>query len=168
MSTTDFLAARGKQLAVGTGALATAVALGATLFAAAPAQATPGPPKPFGVVTTKKGLSERQYPSTDSAVRGYLRHRAHVGLVCKVRTQSVGGNSVWYLTTHAERGTWVAAKYVTNSGRVKYCKDIRHMRVQPKHPASLLPKHGASLLPKHAASSPPKHAAIAPPQHAVG
>ncbi|WP_414505439.1 SH3 domain-containing protein [Streptomyces sp. NEAU-L66] len=134
MSTTDILAARGKRLVVGTGALATVVALGATLLAAAPAQATPGPAKPFGVVTAKKGLSERQYPSTDSSVRGYLRHRAHVGLVCKVRTQSVGGNSVWYLT-RAERGTWVAAKYVTNSGQVKYCKDIHRTRVQTNHPA---------------------------------
>ncbi|GFE26284.1 SH3 domain-containing protein [Streptomyces libani] len=134
MSTTDILAARGKRLVAGTGALATAVALGATLLAAAPAQATPGPAKPFGVVTAKKGLSERQYPSTDSSVRGYLRHRAHVGLVCKVRTQSVGGNSVWYLT-RAERGTWVAAKYVTNSGQVKYCKDIHRTRVQTNHPA---------------------------------
>ncbi|MEU8785435.1 SH3 domain-containing protein [Streptomyces sp. NPDC048637] len=133
MSTTDLLVARGKQLAVGTGALATAVALGATLFAAAPAQATPGPAKPYGVVTTKAGLSERQYPSTDSSVRGYLRHRAHVGLVCKVRTQSVGGNSVWYLTREG-RGAWVAAKYVTNSGHVKYCKDIHRTRVQPNHP----------------------------------
>ncbi|WP_411133367.1 SH3 domain-containing protein [Streptomyces sp. C10] len=134
MSTTDILAARGKRLVAGTGALATAVALGATLFAATPAQATPGPAKPFGVVTAKKGLSERQYPSTDSSVRGYLRHRAHVGLVCKVRTQSVGGNSVWYLT-RAERGTWVAAKYVTNSGQVKYCKDVHRTRVQSNHPA---------------------------------
>ncbi|AWN25957.1 MULTISPECIES: hypothetical protein [unclassified Streptomyces] len=134
MSTTDILAARGKRLVAGTGALAAAVALGATLLAAAPAQATPGPVKPFGVVTAKKGLSERQYPSTDSSVRGYLRHRAHVGLVCKVRTQSVGGNSVWYLT-RAERGTWVAAKYVTNSGQVKYCKDVHRTRVQTNHPA---------------------------------
>ncbi|MGY5125223.1 SH3 domain-containing protein [Streptomyces nigrescens] len=134
MSTTDILAARGKRLAAGTGALATAVALGATLFAAAPAQATPGPAKPYGVVTAKTGLSERQYPSTDSSVRGYLRHRAHVGLVCKVRTQSVGGNSVWYLTRE-DRGAWVAAKYVTNSGRVKYCKDVHRTRVQANHPA---------------------------------
>ena len=134
MSTTDIIVARGRRLAAGTGVLATAVALGATLLAAAPAQATPGPPKPYGVVTAKAGLSERQYPSTDSSVRGYLRHRAHVGLVCKVRTQNVGGNSVWYLTRE-ERATWVSAKYVTNSGRVKYCKDVHRTRVQPKHTA---------------------------------
>ncbi|MEV5128330.1 SH3 domain-containing protein [Streptomyces decoyicus] len=133
MSTTETLVARGKQLAAGAGALATAVALGATLLAA-PAQAAPGPAKPFGVVTAKTGLSQRQYPSTDSSVRGHLHHRAQVGLVCKVRTQSVGGNTVWYLTRE-ERASWVAAKYVTNSGYVKYCKDVQRVRVQPNHAA---------------------------------
>ncbi|BDH11721.1 SH3 domain-containing protein [Streptomyces hygroscopicus] len=133
MSTTEILVARGKQLAAGAGALATAVALGATLLAA-PAQAAPGPAKPFGVVTAKTGLSQRQYPSTDSSVRGHLHHRAQVGLVCKVRTQSVGGNTVWYLTRE-ERASWVAAKYVTNSGYVKYCKDVQRNRLHPNHTA---------------------------------
>ncbi|MFG2830482.1 SH3 domain-containing protein [Streptomyces sp. NPDC048434] len=134
MSTTDLLVARGKQLAAGAGALTAAVALGATLLSAAPAQAAPAPNKPFGVVTAKAGLSQRQYPSTDSSVRGYLRHRSQVGLVCKVRTQSVRGNSVWYLTRN-ERPAWVSAKYVTNSGYVKYCKDVQHTRVQANTPA---------------------------------
>lgn len=137
MSTTESLvslAARGKQLAAGAGALTAALAVGATLFAA-PVQAAPGPLKPpYGIVTAKKGLSQRQYPSTDSSVRGYLRHRAQVGLVCKVRTQSVRGNSVWYLT-RGERPAWVAGKYVTNSGYVKYCKDVQHARVQPNNPS---------------------------------
>ncbi|MFI0906400.1 SH3 domain-containing protein [Streptomyces sioyaensis] len=133
MSTTETLVARGKELAAGAGALAAAVAVGATLFAA-PAQAAPGPLKPYGVVTAKAGLSQRQYPSTDSSVRGYLRHRAQVGLVCKVRTQNVRGNSVWYLT-RGERPAWVSAKYVANSGVVKYCKDVQHRRVQPSNPA---------------------------------
>ncbi|MEU5209121.1 SH3 domain-containing protein [Streptomyces sp. NPDC020742] len=134
MSTTEVLVARGRKFAAGAGALTAAVALGATLSLASPAQATPGPAdtmKPFGTVTAKRGLSARQYPSTDSSVKGYYRHRAQVGLVCKVRTQSVGGNSLWYLTRE-ERGTWVAAKYVTNSGVVKYCKDVQRGRlIQP-------------------------------------
>ncbi|MFI9355426.1 SH3 domain-containing protein [Streptomyces lydicus] len=135
MSTTEVLVARGRKLAAGAGALTAAVALGATLSIAAPAQATPGPTvgstaKPFGTVTTKMGLSARQYPSTDAAVKGYFRHHMQVGLVCKVRTQSVGGNSVWYLTRE-ERPSWVAAKYVTNNGYVKYCKDVQRNRVQP-------------------------------------
>lgn len=134
MSTTESLVARGRQLAAGAGALTAALAVGATLFAA-PVQAAPGPLKPpYGIVTAKKGLSQRQYPSTDSSVRGYLRHRAQVGLVCKVRTQNVRGNSVWYLT-RGERPGWVAGKYVTNSGYVKYCKDVQHARVQPINPS---------------------------------
>ncbi|UKY48724.1 SH3 domain-containing protein [Streptomyces inhibens] len=138
MSTTEILVARGKKLAAGAGALTAAVALGATLSIAAPAQATPGPTttaKPYGVVTTKMGLSARQYPSTDSSVKGYFRHRAQIGLVCKVRTQSVGGNSVWYLTRE-QRATWVSAKYVTNSGFVKYCKDVQRGRMQPHNNAA--------------------------------
>lgn len=86
------------------------------------------------MVTAKTGLSQRQYPSTDSSVRGHLHHRAQVGLVCKVRTQSVGGNTVWYLTRE-ERPVWVAARYVTSSGAVRYCKDVQRLRVQPNHPA---------------------------------
>ncbi|MEW1751807.1 SH3 domain-containing protein [Streptomyces angustmyceticus] len=139
MPTTDLLVARGKQLAAGAGALTAAVALGATLLAAAPAHATtPGPTKPFGVVTAKSGLSQRQYPSTDSSVRGHLRHRTQVGLVCKVRTQSVGGNTVWYLTRE-ERATWVSARYVTSSGAVRYCKDVQRTRMQPNHVAKQHP-----------------------------
>ncbi|MFG2528725.1 SH3 domain-containing protein [Streptomyces sp. NPDC048516] len=131
MPTTDLLVARGKKLAAGAGALTAAAALGATLLAAAPAHATtPGPAKPFGVVTAKTGLSQRQYPSTDSSVRGHLHHRAQVGLVCKVRTQSVGGNAVWYLTRE-ERATWVSARYVTSNGAVRYCKDVQRGRLLP-------------------------------------
>ncbi|MEE4419749.1 SH3 domain-containing protein [Streptomyces bugieae] len=136
MSTTEFLAVRGRKLAAGAGALTTAVALGATLSAMAPAQAAPAPTaKPYGVVTTKMGLSERQYPSTDASVKGFLRHRAQVTLVCKVRTQPVGGNSVWYLTGEG-RGTWVAAKYVTNTGNVKYCKEVQRSRMAPHNNAA--------------------------------
>ncbi|GAU67385.1 hypothetical protein SSP35_04_04740 [Streptomyces sp. NBRC 110611] len=134
MSTTDILVARGKKLAAGAGALTAAVALGATLSIASPAQATPGPPsttaKPYGTVTSKKGLSARQYPSTDSSVKGYFHRGMQVGLVCKVRTQPVGGNTVWYLTRE-ERAAWVAAKYVTNSGHVKYCKDVLRGGIHP-------------------------------------
>ena len=135
MSTTDILVARGTRLATGAGALATVVALGAALLAAAPAQATPSKPKPYGTVTAKGGVNERQYPSTDSSSKGYLRHRAHVGLVCKVRAQSVMGNTIWFLTRDGVRGgirqTWVSAKFVSNSGAVKYCKDLSHSHMEP-------------------------------------
>jgi hypothetical protein len=124
MSTSDILVARGKTLAAGAGALATAAALGATLLAAAPAQAVPA--KPYGTVTVNS-LNERQYPSTDSSVKGILHYRAQVGLVCKVRAQNIAGNDVWYLV-RGPRATWIAAKYVTNTGYVKYCKDVMPSR----------------------------------------
>ncbi|MCK7624836.1 SH3 domain-containing protein [Streptomyces sp. RS10V-4] len=140
MSTTEVLAARGKKLAAGAGALSTALALGATLLVAAPAQAKPqpqprpqpqtGPAKPYGTVTAARGMNERQDPSTDSAPRGYLRNRTQVGLVCKVRAQNIRGNDVWYLLRE-HRSTWVSAKHVTNTGYVKYCKDVQRNRVQP-------------------------------------
>ncbi|TJZ44031.1 SH3 domain-containing protein [Streptomyces piniterrae] len=139
MSTTDILVARGTRLAAGAGALTTVVALGAALLAAAPAQATPAKPKPYGIVTAKGGVNERQYPSTDSSVEGHLGHRAHVGLVCKVRAQNVMGNTVWFLTRDGVRGgrypTWVSAKFVTNSGAVKYCKDLSRSHMEPIDPA---------------------------------
>jgi hypothetical protein len=121
MSTTDILVARGKQIAAGAGALTTAAALGATLLAATPAQAA-APAKPYGTVTVK-GLNERQYPSTDSAVKGTLGYHAQVGLTCKVRAQNIGGNTIWYLVRG--RSTWIAAKYVANTGYVKYCNQVQ-------------------------------------------
>ncbi|WP_407554330.1 SH3 domain-containing protein [Streptomyces sp. Pv4-95] len=128
MSTTDILVARGRTLAAGAGALVTAAALGATLLAAAPAQAAPA--KPYGTVTAKSGLNERQYPSTDSSVKGFLHYRAQVGLVCKVRAQNIAGNDVWYLV-RGPHANWIAAKYVTNTGYVKYCKDAMPSRMLP-------------------------------------
>ncbi|AIA02254.1 hypothetical protein [Streptomyces noursei] len=130
MSTTDVLVARGKKLAAGAGALTTAVALGATLLVAAPAQADPQP-RPqmqassgdsYGTITASRGMNEREYPSTDSASQGDLRNRARVYLVCKVRAQNIRGNEVWYLVRGSRR-SWISAKHVTNTGFVRYCKD---------------------------------------------
>ncbi|WP_438489117.1 SH3 domain-containing protein [Streptomyces sp. S186] len=152
MPTTDVLVARGKKLAAGAGALTTAVALGATLLAAAPAQAAPHPrptpqeqPAPqeqpvpqmefgqdyaYGTITASRGMNEREYPSTDSSSKGYLRNGSRVYLVCKVRAQSIRGNDLWYLIRGSRR-TWISAKHVTNHGNVRYCKDVHRDRYQP-------------------------------------
>ncbi|MFF2808716.1 SH3 domain-containing protein [Streptomyces sp. NPDC058000] len=145
MSTTDVLVARGTKLAAGAGALTTAVALGATLLVAAPAQADPQPqPRPqsqpsfqkqtgpataYGTVTAARGMNEREYPSTDSASKGDLRNGARLYLVCKVRAQNIRGNELWYLVRGSRR-TWISAKHVTNRGVVKYCKDDVRDRTQ--------------------------------------
>ncbi|MFE7316929.1 SH3 domain-containing protein [Streptomyces sp. NPDC057555] len=130
MSTTDVLVARGRKLAAGAGALTTAVALGAALLVAAPAQADTrsrlqprtGPSSVYGTVSAARGMNVREYPSTDSASQGYLRGGARVYLVCKVRAQNIRGNDVWYLI-RGNRHTWISAKHVVNTGFVRYCKD---------------------------------------------
>jgi hypothetical protein len=109
-----------KNLTVGAGALATAAALGATLLAAAPAQAAPA--QPYGTVTAPSGLNERQFPSTDSSTRGVLAYHAQVGLQCKVRAQNIDGNTIWYRLRGSHN--WISARYVANTGYVKYCKDV--------------------------------------------
>lgn len=127
MSMTGILATRASQTVTGAGALTAALALGATLLGAAPAQADPG--RTSGTVIARHGINERQYPSTDSSVRGHLRHRAEVGLHCKVRAQNIQGNSVWYLLR--DRSSWVSAKFVANNGPVRYCGDVQRDRVLP-------------------------------------
>lgn len=110
---------RGKRLAAAAGAVTAAAALGGTLLAA-PAQAAPA--LPYGTVISPTGVNERQYPSTDSSVRGTLGYHAQVGLSCKVRAQNISGNDIWYLLR--DRSVWVSAKYVNNTGTVRYCKDV--------------------------------------------
>ncbi|MFF2042790.1 hypothetical protein ACFVVX_20395 [Kitasatospora sp. NPDC058170] len=39
----------------------------------------------------------------------------------KVRAQNVDGNDIWYLLR--DQRTWVAARYVMNTGDVKWAKD---------------------------------------------
>ncbi|MET9532917.1 MULTISPECIES: SH3 domain-containing protein [unclassified Streptomyces] len=121
MSTTAVLrTVRGRNIIAGAGALTTAVALGATLMAAAPAQAAP--PRPYGTVTSPTGLIERQFPSTDSSEKGSLPYHRQVGLKCKVRAQNIDGNTVWYLLR--DSNVWISARYVDNTGYVNYCKDV--------------------------------------------
>ncbi|MEV6315713.1 SH3 domain-containing protein [Streptomyces sp. NPDC051776] len=118
---------RSARLTAGSGAFAAAIALGGSLLAATPAHAypppAPAPARPYGTVVTPSGVNERQYPSTDSSVRGFLKHRSQVGLKCKVRAQNINGNQIWYLLR--DRPNWVTAKYVDNTGFVKYCKDVQ-------------------------------------------
>ncbi|MGP4000128.1 SH3 domain-containing protein [Streptomyces sp. 8N706] len=114
------LKTRTRAWAVGTGAATAAVTLGGTLLVS-PAEAAPA--RPYGTVVAQTGVNERQYPSTDSSVLGFLKYGSQVGLKCKVRAQNIGGNEIWYLLR--DRATWVSAKYVDNTGFVKYCKDVQ-------------------------------------------
>ncbi|MGW1894427.1 SH3 domain-containing protein [Streptomyces sp. NPDC002004] len=69
------------------------------------------------------GVKERQYPSTDSSALRILRYHDQVGPRCKVRAQDVDGDTVWYLLR--DRQSWVASRYVTVTGTVRYCKDVQ-------------------------------------------
>jgi hypothetical protein len=111
---------RGRVVA-GASALAAAVALGATLLGAVPAQAAT-PAKPYGTVVSGNGVILRQYPSTDSTPKGSLPYHQQVGLRCKVHAQNIVDNSIWYLLR--DRAVWVTAKYVDNTGNVPLCKDV--------------------------------------------
>ncbi|MEU7133523.1 SH3 domain-containing protein [Streptomyces sp. NPDC046261] len=98
-----------------------AAALGGSLLAAGPVQAAP-PTRPYGTVVAASGIVERAYPSTDSSVRGIIKYHGQAALRCKVRAQDVAGNPVWYLLR--DRATWVAAKYIENTGEVPVCKAV--------------------------------------------
>lgn len=59
-------------------------------------------------------LTARNGPTTADARRGStLAKGAKISVVCKVDSQSVRGNTRWYLTTDSR---WVSARYVTNVG----------------------------------------------------
>jgi hypothetical protein len=106
-------------------ATVSAAVLGGSLLAGSTAAADSAPMvphRPYGTVTAKSGLNVRQYPSTDSSVRYVLRFGQNIGLDCKVRAQNIRGNTFWYKL----RGqySWVSARYVTNHGTVRLCKDV--------------------------------------------
>lgn len=58
-------------------------------------------------------LTARSGPTTADARRTTYRPRKTLQIQCKVTSQSVGGNTLWY---HTAQGTWVAARYVSNVG----------------------------------------------------
>jgi hypothetical protein len=121
------------------GALAGALALGGTLFAAVPAQAVAATPAlPYGTVTSPAGLNIRQFPSTDSSVVGFLAYHAQVGLTCKVRAQNIDGNTIWYLMRGTSHERWISARYVANTGTVPYCGNVLSaaagLQMQDQHP----------------------------------
>ncbi|WP_263168412.1 SH3 domain-containing protein [Streptomyces sp. SCSIO ZS0520] len=136
MNSVATIAARGARLAAAGGLVSAMVfgataGIGATAQAAVPSgeQAVMAPAKPYATVTTKAGLNKRQFPSTDSSVRGFLPYRAQVGVVCKVRAQNIAGNDIWYLVRDKSQ-PWISAKYAANTGYVKYCKDVLRSKVR--------------------------------------
>ncbi|QKW08118.1 SH3 domain-containing protein [Streptomyces sp. NA04227] len=124
------LAARSARI-FAAGSLAAATAVGAAGIGTSAQAADPGygsqtlaaPARPYVTVTTRAGLNIRQYPSTDSSVKGVLKYGTKVGVLCKVRAQNIEGNSIWY-QLRDKRHVWISGRYVHVTGYVQYCKDV--------------------------------------------
>jgi hypothetical protein len=64
---------------------------------------------------TTTGVTKRVAPTTAAAASGGLARGVRVDIICKLAGQTVDGNNRWYYLTD---GRWVAARYVSNVGRV--------------------------------------------------
>ncbi len=71
-----------------------------------------------GRVIARNGLNVRTHPNTRSRVITTLPHGRVVHIECKVRSQNVDGNRLWYKLDrrHHRHDGWVSARYVVNIG----------------------------------------------------
>lgn len=64
-------------------------------------------------------LNAREAPTTRANAHGGYMKDAKLTIVCKLESQSIDGNNLWY---SLPTGTWVAARYVANIGAAPgYC-----------------------------------------------
>ncbi|MFZ3474395.1 hypothetical protein ACODT3_04110 [Streptomyces sp. 4.24] len=94
-----------------------------------------------GIVISRGPLTVRSKPTTHSHKVGRVHPHQKLTIECKKRGERVDGNNLWYLLDgerEAKEGMngegpvavagadrrdhWVAARYVKNSGKVKYCR----------------------------------------------
>ena len=77
-----------------------------------------------GKVATGKatsGLNLRQGPTHSDKIVGSVAAGATIKINCKVVSDNVNGNDLWYYTTG---GRWVTARYIDNIGAAPgYCAD---------------------------------------------
>lgn len=75
-----------------------------------------------GRVSASTSLSIRSGPNTANSRVSSAGRGQELPIVCKVDSQSVGGNTRWYQLTGDGGGQWVAARYVANVGSAPpYC-----------------------------------------------
>jgi uncharacterized protein YraI len=75
-----------------------------------------------GRVVAATSLSVRSGPTTADARVSSAPRGALLPLVCKVNSQVIDGNPLWYQLTGDGPGQWVAARYVSNVGSAPpYC-----------------------------------------------
>ncbi len=76
-----------------------------------------------GTVNADDGLVAHYVPSAAAPKYGSYGDGTELSLVCKVRSDSVGGNDRWYLVKGSAR-RWVSARYVDNVGAApRFCGD---------------------------------------------
>jgi hypothetical protein len=75
-----------------------------------------------GKVVAQTSLNVRSGPNTANA-KLYSNARGEIiDLVCKVDSQTVGGNPRWYQLPSDSSGQWVSARYMSNIGAAPpYC-----------------------------------------------
>ncbi|WP_328917284.1 MULTISPECIES: SH3 domain-containing protein [unclassified Streptomyces] len=76
--------------------------------------------EPQGKVVSKVSLYIREFPRTNSTILGSLPPGAVVYLHCKVTSENVDGNNLWYKLGDGRPG-YVAARYVQNLSFVPWC-----------------------------------------------
>ncbi|RLL66912.1 SH3 domain-containing protein [Streptomyces sp. Z26] len=107
---------------------------GASLGLAAGSAQAAAPAKPYGTVDTISGkdLNVRQYPSTDSTIKGALKDKSQFGIDCKVDAQKVGTTATWYKMRGEEK--WVTGNWSKATGTVKTCDDFFPAKKQQLSP----------------------------------
>ncbi|MGC5346360.1 SH3 domain-containing protein [Streptomyces sp. DT24] len=83
-------------------------------------QADPSAAYAKGKVISKIPLNVHSRPTTSSPVIGTIPPGTIITLVCKVRSERVDGNDIWYKLGGSRTG-WVTARYVENLSPVPYC-----------------------------------------------
>ena len=75
-----------------------------------------------GKVVSTSSLNIRSGPNTANAKVSSASRGQTLWAVCKVDSQSIGGNKRWYQLTSDGGGQWVSARYVSNVGSAPpYC-----------------------------------------------
>ena len=92
---------------------------GAAQAVSATGSAAPSPGPVQGQVISRTSLAVRARPTTQSKEIGQYSTGAQVSLDCKVHSQDVAGNDLWYKLY--DRSGWMSARYITSRGSVPWC-----------------------------------------------
>ncbi|WP_149827349.1 SH3 domain-containing protein [Streptomyces tailanensis] len=74
-----------------------------------------------GKVTARSGLALRTAPLRGASVVRVAPYGEFVWIHCKIRSQSVDGNSTWYLLKN-DTWSWGPARYISTSETPRWCR----------------------------------------------